>query len=50
MRVVNMKVTGYLETCVKLYGVTSKKPEICIMLNTLLNLAWDAACKIAMKL
>jgi hypothetical protein len=34
-----MKVTGCLETSIKLYDVTSQKPEICIMLNTLLNLA-----------
>lgn len=39
MRAVNMEMTGYLETSIKLYDVASQKPEICIMLNTLLNLA-----------
>lgn len=35
---VNLKVTGYLETSLKL-SITSQKPEIGIMLNTVLNLA-----------
>jgi hypothetical protein len=34
----------------QMYDVTSQKPEICIMLNAFLNLAWDVACRITVKL